>query len=39
MIADAKKCLVDWSLVWLSPEKLFKSLTNTHVEAHSQPTD
>jgi hypothetical protein len=31
--------LVDRSLMWLSPERLFQSLTNTEVDAHSQPLD
>jgi hypothetical protein len=29
----------DRSLIWLSPEWFFQSLTNTEVDAHSQPLD
>jgi hypothetical protein len=29
--------LADGSLIWLSPERLCQSLTNTEVDAHSQP--
>jgi hypothetical protein len=34
-----QEMLADRRLIWLSPERLFKSLTNTEVDAHSQPLD
>jgi hypothetical protein len=32
-----QEVLADRSLIWLSPERLYQSLTNTEEEAHSQP--
>ena len=34
-----QEVLVDRSLIWLSPERLFQSLTNTEAEALSQTLD
>jgi hypothetical protein len=34
-----REVLADGSLIWLSPEKLCQSLTNTDRDAHSQPSD
>jgi hypothetical protein len=34
-----QKVHADRSLIWLSPEKPCQSLTNTEVDAHSQPMD
>jgi hypothetical protein len=31
--------LADRSLIWLSPERLYQSLTNSEEDAHSQPLD
>jgi hypothetical protein len=31
--------LADRSLIWLSPERLCQSLTNTEAKAYSQPLD
>jgi hypothetical protein len=31
--------LADRSLIWLSPERLYQSLTNTKVDVHSQPME
>jgi hypothetical protein len=36
---DAGEVIADGSLIWLSPERLCQSLTNTEVEACSQPFD
>jgi hypothetical protein len=32
-----QKVLADRNLIWLSPERLCQSLTNTEEDAHSQP--
>jgi hypothetical protein len=34
-----REVLSDRSLIWLSPERLFHSLTNTEADACSQPLD
>jgi hypothetical protein len=39
IIVVCVKVLADKSLIWLSPERLCQSLTNTEEEAHSQPLD
>jgi hypothetical protein len=36
---DCQEVLADRSLIWLSPEKLCQSLTNTKADAHSQSLD
>jgi hypothetical protein len=38
-VADAKKFLLNRSMIQVSPERLCQILTNTDVDAHSQPSD
>jgi hypothetical protein len=34
-----QEALAHGSLIWLSPERLGQSLTNTEMDAHSEPLD